>query len=158
MNKSNLVKKIKDVFIVAEDDGSYNLFGTYIIRPDRDIFKLYVLNNPDVGLIEFSTLKYAVTWCVLDKNKKAKEIKRVQELDSYIESLNVNIAQYRKLIIKNENQDKYIYLAKLGEDKLKRSQAIKEIDWYTSVSKHIQSKKYQEYQDKNPQDSDKYNY
>lgn len=157
MNRSNLANKIKDVFIVAEDDGSYNLFGTYIIKPESGIYKVVVMNNPDMSELSFSSLKYAVTWCVLEKNKKVKEIKRVQELDSYIESLNVNIAQYKKLIFK-KTDDRYIYMAKLFEDKIKKLEALKEIDWYTAISKHIQNKKYQEYQDKNPHDTDKYNY
>lgn len=158
MNKSNLDKKIKDVFIVAEYDGSYNLFGTYLITQDSGVYKVSVVNDPYTDTLEFSNLKYAVTWCVFDKNKKTKENQRVLELDSYIESLNVNIAQYKKLIHKGENDTKIVLLARLFEDKLKRKNALKEIDWYTSVSKHIQSKTYESYKDKNSQDSDKYTY
>jgi hypothetical protein len=48
---------------------------------------------------------------------------------------------------KREIPDKFIYLAKLEEEKLRRKNALKEIQGYTSLSMHLQTKKYQEYQD-----------
>jgi hypothetical protein len=148
MNKSYLAKKIKDIFIVKEYDGSYNLFGTYIIVPkEGGIFKIVTINDPYAPEYEFSSLKYAVTHCVFEKNKKCKETKRLRELDQIIGALDVAIAQHKKLMNKREIPDKFIYLAKLEEDKIRRKNALKEIDGYTSLSMHLQTKKYQEYQD-----------
>jgi len=150
MNKSNLVKKIKDIFIVKEYDGTYNLFGTYIIRPESNgIFRVTTINDPYADEPEFSTLRYAVTYCVFEKNRKDKETKRLKELDRYIGGLDVSIAQHKKLMQKREVPDKFIYLAKLAEDQLRRKNALKEIDGYASLSKHLQTRKYQEYQDQN---------
>lgn len=148
MNKSHLVKKIKDIFIVREYDGTYNLFGTYLIRPHKiGTFVVATMNDPYAEEVEFSSLKYAVTFCVFEKNRKDRETKRLKELDRYIASLDVSIAQVKKLMNKREVPDKFIYLAKLSEDQLRRKNALKELDGYAALSKHLQTKKYQEYQD-----------
>ncbi len=148
MNKSHLDKKIKDVFIVKEYDGSYNLFGTYVIRPQsQGTFVVTTINDPYADVVEFSSLKYAVTYCVFEKNRKDKETKRLRELDQYMGALEVSIAQHRKLMQKREIPDKFIHLAKLGEDQLRRKNAQKELDSYAALSKYLQTKKYQEYQD-----------
>ena len=100
MNKSYLANKIKDVFIVKEYDGSYNLFGTYIINLEKSgIFKITNMLDPYAEQVEFSTLKYAVTYCVFEKNRRDKETKRLKELDRYIGGLEVSIAQHKKLMI-----------------------------------------------------------
>jgi hypothetical protein len=148
MNKSYLAKKIKDIFIVKEYDGTYNLFGTYVIRPQNmGTFIVTTINDPYAEHVEFSSLKYAVTYCVFEKNLKNKETIRIKELDRYIAALDVSIAQQKRLMNKREVPDKFIYLAKLSEDQLRRKNAQKEIDGYASLSKHLQTKKYQEYQD-----------
>jgi hypothetical protein len=148
MNKTYLAKKIKDVFIVKEYDGSYNLFGTYVIRPQsQGTFIVTTINDPYADIVEFSSLKYAVTYCVFEKNRKDKETKRLKELDQYMGALEVSIAQHRKLMQKKGIPDKFIYLAKLGEDQLRRKNAQKELDSYAALSKYLQTKKYQEYQD-----------
>jgi hypothetical protein len=148
MNKSHLAKKIKDVFIVKEYDGSYNLFGTYAIYPQsKGSFKIVALHDPYAEEIEFSNLKYAVAYCVFEKNRKDKETKRLIELDQYIGALEVNIAQHKKLMHKRDIPDKFIYLAKLGEDQLRIKNALKEINGYANLSKHLQTRKYQEYQE-----------
>lgn len=146
MNKSHLAKKIKDVFIVKEYDGSYNLFGIYIIRPESyGTFKVLTANDPYAEEVEFSSLKYAVTYCVFEKNNKSKENKRLRELDQILGALDVSIAQHKKLMNKREIPDKFIYLAKLSEEQLRKKNAQKEIDSYAALSKHLQTKKYQEY-------------
>jgi len=158
MIKSNLEKKIKDVFIVEEYDGTYNLFGTYIIRPESGLYKVSMPRDPYFAELEFSSLQYAVTWCVFEKTRKNKENKRVYELDRYIGALDVAIAQHTKLLKKRALPDKYIYIAKLAEDKYKKRLALKELSTYTSLSKYIQTNKFKEYQDEKSMVSDKYIY
>jgi hypothetical protein len=147
MNKHNFYKDIKELFIVQEDDGSYNIFGTYLITKKNDLYFVSYINDPYVLPIDFSSLRYAVTYCVFDKNRKAKETKRLYELDRYIGSLNVNIAQHEKMVKKAVAQDKLIYVAKLHEEKLKKRRFLQELEQYLSVSKYMQTNKYKEYQD-----------
>ena len=147
MDKVTLKKKINDLFIVRENDGSYNLFGKYTVIPDNNSYKVNV--NGETEFLHFSSLRNAVTWCVFEKNNKYKEIKRIHELDELISSLNVIIAQHTKLLEKTTSEDKYIYSAKFAEGKVKKKQAIKEIEEYANISSYWQRKKFSENQDKN---------
>ncbi len=147
MNKHSFIKDIKELFIVQEDDGSYNIFGTYLITKKGELYFVSLINDPYVLPIDFSSLKYAVTYCVFDKNRKEKETKRLCELDRYIGSLNVNIAQHEKMVKKAPDSDKLIYVAKLNEEKLKKRKLLQELERYLSISKYMQTNKYKEYQD-----------
>lgn len=147
MNSKELKNKIRDLLIFRDNDGSYHLFGTYTIVPNNGYYSV-ILNEEPQNIHIFSSLKHAVTWCVFDKNNKYKEVKRILELDSTLSSLDVSIAQHKKLV-KNNNkniQDRYIYLAKLNEEKLKKQAALSEINNYITLSKHWQSKKFAENQ------------
>ena len=148
MNKQKFIKDIKELFIVQEDDGSYNIFGTYLIKKNDDLYFVSLINDPTILPMDFSSLKYAVTYCVFDKNQKNKENKRLYELDRYIGALNVNIAQHEKMLKKSTIPDKYIYVAKLNEDKLRKRKFLQELERYLTVSKYLQTNKYKEYQDK----------
>jgi hypothetical protein len=147
MNKQSFFKDIKELFIVQEDDGSYNIFGTYLIKKQGELYFVSVINDPTISALDFSSLKYAVTYCVFDKNKKTKENKRLYELDRTIGSLNVNIAQHEKMLKKSTLPDKFIYVAKLSEEKIRKRKFMQELEQYLSFSKHLQTNKYKEYQD-----------
>ena len=147
MNKQSFFKDIKELFIVQEDDGSYNIFGTYLIKKQGELYFVTMMNDPSVEALDFSSLKYAVTYCVFDKNKRNKENKRLYELDRSIGSLNVHIAQHEKMVKKSTVPDKFIYVAKLGEEKLMKRKFMRELEQYLSISKHLQTSKYKEYQD-----------
>lgn len=147
MDKVTLKKKINDLFIVRENDGSYNLFGKYTVIPENNSYKVNV--NGETDFLHFSSLRNAVTWCVFEKNNKYKEVKRIHELDELISSLNVIIAQHTKLLEKTTSEDKYIFSAKLAEGKVKKKQAMKEIEEYANISRYWQRKKFSENQDKN---------
>ena len=118
-----------------------------MIAKTGELYYVSYINDPYVLPIEFSNLRYAVTYCVFDKNRKDKETKRLCELDRCIGSLNVNIAQHEKMVKKSSVPDKFIYVAKLNEEKLKKRKFLQELEQYLSVSKYIQTNKYKEYQD-----------
>ena len=149
MNNKELKSKIRDLLIIRDDDGSYHLFGTYTIIPLNECYRV-ICKDDEQNIHTFSTLKHAVTWCVFDKNNKFKEVKRILDLDSTISSLEVSIAQHKKMV-KDTNKDvadRYIYMAKLNEEKLKKQAAVNELNNYISISKHLQSKKFAENQAK----------
>lgn len=146
MDKVTLKNKINDLFIVREDDGSYNLFGKYLIKKEQNSFKVFLEESNDP--YEFSSLRNAVTWCIFEKNNKLKETKRIHELDELISSLDVLIAQHTKLVKKTKNEDKYIYCAKLAENKYRKRQALSEIEGYANLSRYWQNKKFAENTDK----------
>lgn len=141
MNSKELVNKIHDLLIIREDSGNYHLFGKYYITNNHEYFTVNI--KDEIEEYDFATLQHAFTWCVFAKNKKHKDIKRIQELDNELSSLNVAIEQHKKLVIKN-TENKWIYLAKLNEEKLKRKLLLEEIKSYITISKIWQSKKFEE--------------
>lgn len=149
MNNRELKNKIRDLLVLRDDDGNYHLFGTYTIIPVNGLYKVMTYDeNQNIHI--FSSLKHAVTWCVFDKNNKYKEVKRIVELDSLLGSLDVSIEQHKKLArnSQKEPEDRYIYMAKLNEEKLKKQAALREINNYVTLSKHWQTKKFAENQGK----------
>lgn len=143
MNKNDLKKKISDLFIVKEDDGSYNLFGKYIIKNEHGLYIVKVYE--DTIQTTFSSLKHAVTWCVFEKNNKQKEVKRIAELDEILGSLDAMILQHTNMLKKSDNlENKAIIHAKLLEERLRKRQALQEIEKYATISRYLQTKKYTE--------------
>lgn len=144
MNHTDLSKKIKDLLILKQDDGSYHLFGQYQISKDStELYNVSWKDDPTLS-IKFGQLKYAVTWCVFHKNNKYKDLNKIAELDEILDSLSMIIDNHKRLAEKNlENRP--IHLAKLSEDKLRRKQAQKAMDYYVEYSKYWQNKTFKEY-------------
>jgi hypothetical protein len=147
MDRHNLKKKMKELFIVKEENGSYNLFGKYtIIKDTYDNYRIAIFEE-DIRL-GFSSLKNAVTYCVFDKNNKQKDGQRVFDLDQSVSSLDFSIAQNTKLYNNADDERKNILSAKIVEAKFKKKQALKEIENYVNLSKYWQIKKFEENQQK----------
>lgn len=144
MNRTDLSKKIKDLLVLKQDDGTYHLFGQYHITKDSD--NLYTVNwiKDSTISIKFGQLKYAVTWCVFHKNNKYKDINKIAELDETLDSLSMVITNHKRLAEKNV-ENRPIYLAKLSEDKIRRKEAQKAMDYYVEYSKYWQNKTFKEY-------------
>lgn len=144
MNKHDLAKKINDLLIIKQDN-QYYLFGQYIITKINELYKVTNMRDSELTL-DFAQLKHAVTWCVFHKNKKHKDLPKIAELDETLDGLQVTITILKKLAEKAHKEDKPIYLAKLGEDKLKRQQALKAMNFYIDTSKYWQTKSYKDNQ------------
>jgi hypothetical protein len=145
MNKKELSNKINELLIFRNEDGSYFLFGKYRIIPDS--LGNFQVSNDDEIIHNFSSLKNAVTWCVFDKNKQYKDVRRIVELDDMLGGIDVSIAQHKRLAEKsNCFEDRSIYLTKLYEEKLKKRSWTEEINTYIKISKHWQNKKFAENQ------------
>jgi len=146
MNRKDIKSKIHDLLILKDDENNYHLFGKYVISFQDEVYVVTVLDEDYTDTYTFSSLKHAVTWCVFEKNKKLKEIKRLVELDNFISSLDVNIAQHKRLVRDPSKsiQLRHIYMAKLYEEKLKKQAALRELHEYVTISKHLQTKKFVE--------------
>lgn len=64
---------------IMHEDGAYHVFGKYIIKPGKDS-SFQVLKNGLPGR-EFSKLRYALSWCIADKNNNAELANNIQHLD-----------------------------------------------------------------------------
>lgn len=137
-----LASDLKEVLIVQDDTGCYELFGKYIIEPQPNgLFRIIHLNYTEEHV--FSSLKNAFTWCIFNKNRKLRESKRIKELDFLLDSVNTSLYQQSRLYLKAKTtESKSIYLAKMHENKVKKNIMLKEISGFINISRHWQQKQF----------------
>lgn len=140
--KKELSSNLTEVFIVKNNDETYELFNRYRIETQKNgLHKVipYTLTEERI----FSSLKYAFVWCIFNKLKKYTESKRIEQIDHMLDSLNISILQQKKLLSKaKDNQTKHIYMAKIHESKIRKNVLLKELKTYINISRHWQYSKF----------------
>jgi hypothetical protein len=133
--------KAKDISIMRNPDGSYELYDKYVITENK-ISKKYLIQKRTTHLEKnFSSLKNAVTWCVFEKYNKINEMKRIEQLDETIEFMEASIIRYKSLIQKTKDQEyRLIYSAKLSIDEIKKAALVEELLGFISDAKLWQEK------------------
>ena len=135
------IKAIADVLIERYDNGVYHLFEKYQIKKIKGVYVIDCLTRTDE--LYFYALKNAVAWCIFDKQVNVSTAKRILVLDKGLVGADSNIQLHRTLVRKTKKtEDKLIYLAKMGEEKLKREQMATELASYLAESKRWQMKKF----------------
>jgi hypothetical protein len=134
--------KLQDVVIFKDTNGTYSLFNKYHIKRKDTTDVVVSLNNGD-DVNSFFSMKNAVCWCVLDKIGKYQLADRVINLDMHLSSLEVHISIHSKLFKKaKKTEDKLIYLAKLNQDKLRKTAMSEELSKYIQDSYNWQQKRF----------------
>lgn len=136
------LEKLVDISVFQDSDGSYSLFNKYVIKKTNEGY-LVTHKQLAESNICFYMLKHAVTWCTYDKRNRIMESKRILDLDHQLTSLDSAIAIHQNLTKRTKNtEDKLIYLAKMGEEKVRRSRICKELEQYVVESKLWQAKRF----------------
>jgi hypothetical protein len=132
--------KVSELSIMQGPDGSYFLFNKYTINKIDDY---YVVTKDSVaGTKSFNILKNAVAWCTFDKQNIFYEANRILELDNKLASVDSEIQVHQSLAKKAKKlEEKLIYLAKMGEEKMERKQITDELAGYVTSSKIWQNKR-----------------
>lgn len=132
--------KVSELSIMQGPDGSYFLFNKYTINKIDDY---YVVTKDSVaGTKSFNILKNAVAWCTYDKQNIFYEANRILELDNKLASVDSEIQVHQNLAKRAKKlEEKLIYLAKMGEEKMERKQITEELAGYVSSSKIWQNKR-----------------
>ena len=139
--KSQL-QTLQDVSVYRDTDGVYYLFDTYSIEKINDVY--LVSGNTMTQVLTFGMLKNAVTWCTFDKRNRISDAKNIVELDHKLSRIDSDINIRQHLASKAKNiDDKLMYVAKLGEDKVKRKTMIQQLDEYVRESKDWQNKRFE---------------
>jgi len=136
------IEKLADLSVLQNSDGSYSLYNKYIIKK---IDGRYLVTRNDLAESNnyFYLLKHAVTWCTYDKRNRIMDSKRIQDLDIQLTRVESSIAIHQNLTNKTKDVDnKLIYLAKLGEEKIIRSRINKELENYVYESKIWQASRF----------------
>jgi len=135
------MKKLSELAIIQGPDGSYYLFSKYSIRKNNGYYVVEL--DKIAGTKSFNVLKNAVAWCTYDKRNSIYESKRIYDLDNKLSSIDAAILVHQRLAKKSKKlEEKLIYLAKLGEEKLEKKQILEELDGYVETSKIWQTKQF----------------
>lgn len=135
------IPKLQDVSVLQDPNGDYQLFNKYTIRKTKH--GVEVFGNSIIDSLFFNTLKNAVAWCTNDRRVRISDAKRILELDRTLCGLDADIQQHQKLAKTAKDIDlKLIYLAKLGEDRLKKKQMSMEMDSYIEESRAWQNRRF----------------
>jgi len=135
------INKLADLSVCRDQAGSYHLFDKYVIKRIKDEY-IVTVNSFDTSKT-FYTLKHAVAWCTYDKRNKIVDSNRIYDLDKKVAGLESTIQGHQKLIKSAKNMDdKLIYLAKLGEEKMRKRQLYEELGHYIAISKSWQTNRF----------------
>lgn len=128
--------------IFQDDDGSYNLFGTYIIK--KTIMGFLVEKKHTHTINIFMDLRNAVTWSTLDKCQNYNDSARVLYLDKLLSGTIQNMITHENLCKKTKDMEKRIlYLTKINEDKIKKRSISTELNNYTEKCKTWQYRQFE---------------
>jgi hypothetical protein len=137
---SDQIRSLQDIIVYQDPDGKYQLFETYSIEKVDDLFIVSGIRL--AKNLTFSVLKNAVTWCTYDKRNRIQESNEILTLDHKLNRINSDISIRQLMAKKAKNpDDKLIYIAKIGEDKIKRKQMTERLDGYIRESRNWQIKR-----------------
>jgi len=135
------IENLQDVSVLQDPNGDYQLFNKYTIRKTKN--GVDVFGSSITDKLSFNALKNAVAWCTNDRRVKMADAKRIIELDRCLCGVEADIQQHQKLAKNAKDVDsKLIYLAKLGEDRLKKKMMANEMESYIQESKSWQNRRF----------------
>jgi hypothetical protein len=135
------LKHLQDLSIFQDTTGSYQLFNKYTITKTNGSYEVGFFTSSSTML--FWELKNAVTWCTFDRRNKIMDSKRIVELDKKIARLDANISVHQRMVKNSKNnEEKLIYLAKLGEERLMLKRLTDELNDFILDSKSWHAKRF----------------
>lgn len=135
-------KNIESISIFEISKNRYSVFGKYyIVKKSKSNIEVKQLNGELIH--SFFSMRNAICWCIYDLRGKYMSANRVITLDRNISNEEAQIAVHSGLFNRAKNtDDKLIFLAKLNEEKLKRSQMHSELEDYIAESNFWQQQKF----------------
>jgi hypothetical protein len=135
------IEKLQDLSVFREPNGTYSLFNKYKISKTNGLF--YVEIDRVADKKEFNVLKNAVAWCTYDKRNRINDSERILHLDIKLSGIEAEIEVHQKLVKRTKKtEEKLIYLAKLGEEKMERKRINDELTGYVYNSRNWQENRF----------------
>ena len=126
--------------IIIKIGKQYALFNRYSIT--RHDGYVTVFRRSDAQNFEFTEIKHALTWVILDKHHKYSERNRILQLDRDLTSVRVDQRIHRHLRAKYTHTSdlRPIYTMKLQLDRDKEKRIVAECDKYITMANkyHLQ--------------------
>lgn len=118
----SMIDQLENVLFYRDDDGTYNLFEEYSITPQTDYYVVCKHGNKIEH--QFSTLKYALSYCISSRRNRIQTMRNIIEYDQKLCSLDVEIKIQRSLL---NSVDSDLYKVKLNENMLKRNSVYRRL-------------------------------
>lgn len=133
---------LQDISIFETSKDNFIVFKNYqVIKKSKTDIDVRLINGDLVH--SFSSMRNAICWCIFDKRGKYVLANRIITLDRGISNEEVQINVHNKLFKKAKNtDDKLIFLAKLNEDKFRRSTMYRELESYVDQSDYWQQSRF----------------
>lgn len=127
--------------ILYDEDRNFLIFGKYIIKKLHQDFQ--IIHKTTATTKTFSKLKNAVSWCIFDNKNMITTAQRLEKLDEELSGLETVINLHQNLLKSKKNTEyKLIYLAKLSEEKLKKTLLEKELKTFLQQSDAFQKQNF----------------
>lgn len=141
LNKEK-ISLLERKMIFQDDNGNYNLFGSYVVKKTKLGYRVEKLHTYTVHT--FMDLKNAVTWATLDKCNNFNDSARILYLDNLLSGAVQNLLVHENLFKKAQDMEKRIlYLTKINEDKIKKRSILSEMHIYIEKCKAWQYKQFE---------------
>lgn len=132
------IEDLQDISIFETTKDNYVVFKNYhVIKKSKTDIEVHLTNGDLIH--SFASMRNAICWCIFDKRGKYVLANRIITLDRSISNEEVQINVHKNLFRKaNKTDDKLIFLAKLNEDKFRRSSMYQELESYVGQSDYWQ--------------------
>jgi hypothetical protein len=116
--------------VLYDRNGDYLIFGKYVIKKLINEAYLVVLTGTATEKVFFK-LKNAVSWCIFDHRNMIVIANRILWLDQQAASIEAGLELHQRLFTVTKKVDqKLIYIAKLKEEKIKKTLINDELKRY----------------------------
>ena len=137
------ITSLKDVLIFKNDKNHYFLFGKYEITQHNNQFKVELTDV--YKTVMYNYLQCAITWCLYHYHKKHESLKRIEQLDNRLISLELSIKMHNRMLSTDKPiNEVYILETKLEDELMKKDRLQRELDSLIDASKNWQLKKFKE--------------
>lgn len=137
----DIINRSANIAIFKNPDGSYEFFNKFIIKQENNKVKIYKKTTHDVRT--FLSLKFAVAWCVFEEKNKIIEMRKIEDLDRKLGSVDAEIKLHKYLIQNTKNNEsKLIYNAKLSNEIAIRKELMHEASNIIKLSTQYQSDRF----------------
>jgi hypothetical protein len=122
--------------IWKNDNGVYEVFGRYRIKPERPGYRVFC-SDTDVGI--FNSTRTALSWCIADKNKSFNTARELLTVDNKLAALTQDINTRATVGDRSNNPAlREIILTKLESKIIHKKQLENQLTKCVNWAKYIQ--------------------
>jgi hypothetical protein len=134
----SVYKDLLKTLIYTNESGDFILFEKYVIHKRKGHYEVEKTNV--AHQLQFTSVKNAATWAILDHHNKIVEAKRVCELDAALTSILVDKGIHMKLQSSGSLESREINRDKFLHDVHRQNRFRQELDKYIIMAKSCQER------------------